>query len=846
MVFKTQNLKRENIIYGKEIKKYFDFFLMKNLHLLFILSYALIELNVQNGIIRERLKNERVFVYSERIFDNQLLKFPLPNYMEAETHGQLGLGCTATRASKEHTAGDVRKYFLKKTEEIFSLSFLKVGQNANSKNYIGKRSLDMNITKNLEPEFKSMISPSGLLNDTIAARPKNYSEIILLPEVGNKTNFLSTIFNKQIDWGVSFCDENQEPNLVNLTFETEIFDKILFVLSSPLQKDEPSLLHALFRAYLIVVNKEGVKTYNCGHNGSPRVKNAFTQFPILLWSCSTPKIDPSAKVFIEISVENVPDFFCHLRFSELVIRYRNSRNVKRKRRFLDFYSDNTNEQFISDVEHQLATENLDILTNKNEVEKLENKFLVFSNQTNKLFQKVNRDFCYRQKNAARASFDTFLSVVFETYFSEILAEITIINAGLSQGESFRIFNHFCNTYNDDSFSSECSKFYRESPAKLNKIFFSASPKFEGIFFSLRFTVPIFSHYVTGDVFDIYPIPVPFHYNKKNQKFLFQQISTRLPKTVLQEKLSQKILNLDTCKRFEHTVLCSFDILNNMFGPNEICLNSIFSKKLNCQYNVYGSTQSCLPVYERRGRFLAVSHLGPIQVNAVSQGLSFQQNIEFSGSLSPNITIISKNSKIVCKNQVINFMVSRNETKLQIVDMPTKNFEKNFQHILNQDLEEMIDDSKTFVEKEKFLRNNSLENQADFLAYEKLKFLPFVPKQYQSSYFKSNTWVFLCIITILILSICFFTYLCCCCCCGCPIGGCSSCCCKCFRCRHKKKQHKGVDRQQKGVEKQQRGIDNKSFAETSFSGRPRSLPPLPPQTLPLLARQSVDELETITE
>ena len=36
----------------------------------------------------------------------------------------------------------------------------------------------------------------------------------------------------------------------------------------------------------------------------------------------------------------------------------------------------------------------------------------------------------------------------------------------------------------------------------------------------------------------------------------------------------------------------------MFDPSEICLNSIFSQKLNCQYNVYASSQSCLPVYER--------------------------------------------------------------------------------------------------------------------------------------------------------------------------------------------------------------------------------------------------------
>lgn len=817
---------------------------MKNFHLLFIFSHALIELNVQNGIIRERLKNERVFVYSERIFENQLLKFPLPNYLEAETHGQLGSGCSATRATKEHTAGEVRKYFIQKTEEIFSLSFLKVG--LNSKNDIGKRSLDINITKNLEPEFKSMISPMGVINDKIAARPKNFSQIILIPNGNNRTKILTTIFNKKIDRGVSLCDNFENPASVNLTFQTDAFDKIIFVLSSPLQKEEASIIHALFRAYLIVVNKEGTKTYNCGHQGSPRVKNPSTLFPILLWSCGSPRIDPSAKVFLEFSVEHVPEFFCDLRFSELVVRYRNTSSV-RKRRFLDFYSQETDEKFISDVEHQLATENLDILTNKDQIENFENKFLVFANQTNKLFQKVNRDFCFRQKNAARASFETFLAVVFETFFSEILAEIATINAGISQGESFKIFDHLCRIYNEDSFFTECTKFYQETPAKLNQIFFSTKQDFEGIFFSIRFTVPIFSHYITGDAFDIYPIPVPFHYNTKNQKFLFQQISTHLPKTVLQEKLSNKILNLETCKRLDQTILCSFDVLNKMFGPSEICLNSLFTQKLNCEYNVFSSTQSCLPIYERRGRFLAVSHLGPISVNAVSQGLSFHPNLVFTGSLSPNITIISKSSKIICKNQVINFMESRNETRLQIKNMPTKNFEHNFKNILNEDLEEMIDDSKTFEQKEKFLRNNSLHNQADFLAFEKLKFLPFVPKKYHSSYFKTNNWLFLCIITVLILSLCFFTYIFCCCCCGCPMGGCKGCGCKCLRCFRKKKQQKRVEKQQTRAETQKKGVENTSFsAETSFSGRPRSTPPLPPQSFPLLARQSFDEIETITE
>ena len=198
----------------------------------------------------------------------------------------------------------------------------------------------------------------------------------------------------------------------------------------------------------------------------------------------------------------------------------------------------------------------------------------------------------------------------------------------------------------------------------------------------------------------------------------------------------------------------------MLGPGHSCINSIFSNRLECAVQIFSTEQNCLPQYESAGRFLAISHYGPIRVVPVSNGLDFKvyHNKESKEHMVHNISIITTTSKIICKNQILNFEQLGNETRLVIQKMKIGKSESTYQRILNSDLNQVLGETNSITKNIDFLSNHSLQDAADFLTFQRnqRQILPFVPPSFHSSIVSFHSLIII-FIALFIISSCLYCF-----------------------------------------------------------------------------------------
>ena len=482
-----------------------------------------IEIHLKNGIIRERLPQQHVFIPSHKTFAQQLIRFPFPAYENSSAHEELGAGCSGILdgSSKVQVAKIVSQFFKDRTAETFNQALIRSPRNLDL--HLNRRSLEAvsTNTQKLEKDLKILFLDNKV-NSSAAVKPNFLGEIKINPVLPHSENFISQLFDEQLDKGLNYCQGYKKPNNFSIEFEVPEVDKIILILSNKLLLQESLFLHGLMRAHLIFKDKTtgSESSVACGHNGSPRVKFYNSFYPLLVWGCGRPRIPDNTKIFLQIYFQITPSFFCQLRFTELLLRSRPEKI--RNKRFLDFITNETPSELVAAISKQLNSDELTIIEDQKQLGKLESKFSFFSNKTTALFDKINLNFCLRAQRSQRASFHSFLNEVFDEFLGEILAELSLTNAKLTKGEVYAVYTNLCRIYNKNNFQKECTGFYKFKGATLDNIFYSSVVNKEGIYFRVNYQIPHFQHYITGDVYKIFPVPVPISYNKDTKKFFFEK------------------------------------------------------------------------------------------------------------------------------------------------------------------------------------------------------------------------------------------------------------------------------------------------------------------------------------